>query len=49
METWSQIVYIADCVWLLKISIFHQICQQKHGIAMIHVQMFCLAALFPYG
>ncbi len=38
METWSQIVYIADCVWLLKISVFHQICQQKHGIAMIHLQ-----------
>lgn len=39
MKTWAQIVYIADCMWLLlKISVFHHTCQQKHGIAMIHVQ-----------
>lgn len=49
METWSQIVYIVDCIRLLKIPVFHQICQQKHGIAMIHVQRFCLVVHFPYG
>lgn len=47
MEPQSQIVYIVECIWLLKIPVFHQICQQKHGIAMIHVQKISIAVHSP--